>query len=334
MLVSRDDLSNGRGAEVQRTLITAIECISASGESLPPLIIWPASTHRSNWTTYPTPGWHFAVSKTGYTDTEISLYWIQHVFDPLTRAKAKGKPRILINDGFATHESLELMTYCFKNNIIHYRLPSYSSHKLQPLDISVFGPLKTAYWDQVERLYRGGANTVGKQHFARFYSRSRDAAFTARNIKAGWVKTGLYPFNPDRVLQEIQKPPIEQSLAYIKDVSSDPLSPYSLLPISVNAEGFEALRKKLDQESQHLDAVGKYRLQKLANAGEKAITDRVLLVEENMILFDQNNKKLSRSSTKSTVIGTARIISYDDIVEAQKKCEAKKLSASRLSRRN
>jgi DDE superfamily endonuclease len=84
MLVSRGDLSNGRGAGVQRTLITAIECISASGEFLPPLIIWPASTHRSTWTTYPTPGWHFAVSKTGYTDTEISLYWIQHVFDPLT----------------------------------------------------------------------------------------------------------------------------------------------------------------------------------------------------------------------------------------------------------
>jgi hypothetical protein len=47
MLVSRNDLSNGRGAGVQRTLITAIECISANGESLPPLIIWPALMHRS-----------------------------------------------------------------------------------------------------------------------------------------------------------------------------------------------------------------------------------------------------------------------------------------------
>lgn len=48
------------------------------------------------------------------------LYWVQHVFDPLTRAKAKGKLRILINDGLATHESLELMTYCFENNAIHH----------------------------------------------------------------------------------------------------------------------------------------------------------------------------------------------------------------------
>jgi DDE superfamily endonuclease len=121
------------------------ECISADGTYLNPLIVWPASTHRSTWTIHPTPGWHFACSKTGYTDTEISLSWIQHVFDPLTRQRANHKPRILINDGFGTHESLELMRYCFENNIILCRLPSHTSHKLQPCDVGVFGPLKTGY---------------------------------------------------------------------------------------------------------------------------------------------------------------------------------------------
>jgi hypothetical protein len=31
----------------------AIECISADGRFLHPLIIWPAATHRSSWTTHP-----------------------------------------------------------------------------------------------------------------------------------------------------------------------------------------------------------------------------------------------------------------------------------------
>ena len=145
VLVGRDELRNYRGAGVQRTLITAIECISADGRFLDPLIIWPAATHRSNWTVHPTPGWHFACSKTGYTDAAISLYWIQHVFDPLTKARANGKPRMLISDGFGTHETLEILKYCFENNIILCRLPSHTSHKLQPCDISVFGPLKAAY---------------------------------------------------------------------------------------------------------------------------------------------------------------------------------------------
>jgi DDE superfamily endonuclease len=96
VLVDKDDLRAYRGARVKRTLVTAIEAISADGRSLLPLIIWPAATHRSTWTTHPTPGWYFACSKTGYTYTEISRYWIQHVFDPQTKAQAGQKPRILM----------------------------------------------------------------------------------------------------------------------------------------------------------------------------------------------------------------------------------------------
>ena len=55
VLVGKDDLRGYRGAGVKRTMVTAIECISADGRALLPLIIWPASTHRSNWTTYRTP---------------------------------------------------------------------------------------------------------------------------------------------------------------------------------------------------------------------------------------------------------------------------------------
>ena len=48
VLVSKDDLRDYRGAGVKRTTVTAVECISADGRSLLPLIIWPASTHRSS----------------------------------------------------------------------------------------------------------------------------------------------------------------------------------------------------------------------------------------------------------------------------------------------
>jgi hypothetical protein len=56
VIVDRHDRRTYKPARVQRTLVTSIECISADGRSLPPLIIWPAATQRSNWTTFPTPG--------------------------------------------------------------------------------------------------------------------------------------------------------------------------------------------------------------------------------------------------------------------------------------
>ena len=67
------------------------------------------------------------------------------VFDPQTRDRANKKPRVLIADGFGTHETMEILEFCFENNIILCRIPSHTSHKLQPCDVSVFAPLKEAY---------------------------------------------------------------------------------------------------------------------------------------------------------------------------------------------
>jgi len=109
VLVGKDDMRNYRGAGVKRTMITAVECISCDGRYLHPLIIWPGHTHRSNWTTHPTPGWHYACSESGYTDSKISLEWLTHVFDPQTKERAGSKPRVLVCDGFQTHETLEIL---------------------------------------------------------------------------------------------------------------------------------------------------------------------------------------------------------------------------------
>lgn len=64
------------------------------------------------------------------------------------------------------------------------------------------------------------------------------------------------------------------------------------------------------------------------NAAENGFADRALLLEENSLLFEQNNEKAVPTSAKSTVVGTARVMSYEDIVEAQKKREVKEIEAS------
>lgn len=328
VLVGRDDLRNYRGAGSQRTLITAIECISANGRCLDPLIIWPAATHRSTWTTHPTPGWHFACSDSGYTNTQISLYWVEHVFDPATRVQAKGKPRVLISDGFASHESLEVLTFCFRNNIVLCRLPSHTSHKLQPCDVAVFGPLKTSYREQVEQLYRRGADVIGKQHFTLLYSRARAAAMTDRNIRAGWSKAGLFPLNPDRVLRTVAKPPPEMRSG-VPEGNPAPSSDLHEAPLKTptSATSFNAMRHKLDQIIGALDDDAKPHVQKVMNAVERSFANSTLLVNENQLLMEQNREKRLRKSTKATVVGTAKIMSFEDIKQAQRQREKKEAAS-------
>jgi len=115
VLVGKDDVKGCRGTRVKRTTITAIECISADSRYLTPIIIWPATTHRSNWTTFETPGWQYACNASGYANSKISVEWLKRIFDPQTKDQANGKPRVLICDGFGSHKSLEILEFCFES---------------------------------------------------------------------------------------------------------------------------------------------------------------------------------------------------------------------------
>jgi len=330
VLVGKNELRNYRGASAKRTLITAIECISATGTCLNPLVIWPSATHRSNWTTHPTPGWHFTCTKKGYTNNDINLYWIKHVFEPLTRATANGKPRILISDGLASHECLKVLTFCYEHNIILCRLPSHTSHKLQPCDVAVFGPLKTAYREQVERLFRGGAGTIGKQHFTLLYSRARATAMTARNIRSAWSKAGLVPLNPQRVLRTLEAPPLQPEP--LLPQTSAPLDsenmhgPPMTLKTPTSASGLTRMRDTIDEVLRAMsNDNSKLHVQKLYNAAEQSLAKCALLTDENKFLVEQNCEKKARQAVRATIPGPAKIMTYEDIVrarQAQKEKEA------------
>jgi len=332
VLAGKDDLRNYRGAGVKRTMITAVECISCDGRYLSPLIIWPANTHRSNWTTYPTPGWHYACSESGYTDSKISLEWLTRVFDPQTKERAGQKPRVLICDGFGTHLTLEVLQYCLEKNIRLCCLPSHTSHKLQPCDIGVFGPLKAAYRDEAELLYRGGANTVNKEHFTALYSVAREKAFTPHNIRAGWGRSGLYPLNPDRVLRDIRKPPAELTVPKV-DVEASLCSQDEALQTPVTIDALNSLRALVERDTNVLDNGSKLRLKKLLNAAQISFAERALLEDDNQLLVKQNNEAKRRRSTKSIVLGKAKVMSYEDLEEARAKRAAKGVAAASKGKR-
>ena len=130
VLIGKDNRQDYRGASVKRTIVTTIGCISADGRSLFPMIIWPATTYRANQTTYATPGWHYAHSEIKYNYSKISFEWMKRVFNPQTKSQANQNPRVLTCDGFKTHETPEILEFCFKNNIILCRMPSHTSYKL------------------------------------------------------------------------------------------------------------------------------------------------------------------------------------------------------------
>ncbi|KAF2192218.1 hypothetical protein K469DRAFT_554487, partial [Zopfia rhizophila CBS 207.26] len=142
----------------------------------------------------------------------------------------------------------------------------------------------------VEKLYQGGVNTVGKQHFISLYSRAREQALTSRNIKSSWSKTGLYPFSPHRVFKDIQKLLAELHVP----INNDTTTGTGMLQTLVISEALTALHNQIHQDAQLLDGSSRHRLQKLANAAQKSFAECALLLDENRLLFEQNNESNCR----------------------------------------
>ena len=107
----------------------------------------------------------------------------------------------------------------------------------------------------------------------------------------------------------------------------DTTSPVQQTPVT--SEAFAALRCMIECETRHLDRGHQHIMEKALNAGERAMAECGLLSEEKQALRQQNSEKKTRASARSTVVGTAKVMSYEDIVEARRRQEARASSGGR-----
>jgi len=167
-------------------------------------------------------------------------------------------------------------------------------------------------------LERGCVGTIGKEHFTYLYSPARTQAFTSRNIRAGWAKAGLFPFNPEKVLNDIPRPLDELTAPKLNELQVEPNTRDQVPQTPATPVSAEALTSLLDIIKQVPDdeenREHKARLQqKHTNATRLLLAKYALLDEQNRFLAQINNEAKPRRSVKSDVLGTARVLSYEDL---------------------
>ncbi|KAF2158341.1 hypothetical protein M409DRAFT_61742, partial [Zasmidium cellare ATCC 36951] len=135
-------------------------------------------------------------------------------------------------------------------------MPSAMAHfaRIAILRRRCFGPPEAAYSKEVKHQHEGGAETIGKQQFTLLYSRARQAAFSARKIRAGWWKAGVFPFNFKRVLQDMPKQVAETETALgVLNVEADADTSAHSLRTPTPATSLYALRRQLEGRVDSLD---------------------------------------------------------------------------------
>ena len=177
--------------------ITIVGCVSATGQAMPPFVIFDAKQLNPHWTRGEVPGTRYGLSHTGWIDQELFHGWLVEHF--LTHAVGV-RPLLLLLDGHSSHYEPESIRIAKENGIIVFCLPPHTTHETQPLDCSLFGPLKSA-WTKVchDFLQKNPGKTITKFNFSELFHKAWMTAVTPETICSGFQKAGVYPFNPDAI---------------------------------------------------------------------------------------------------------------------------------------
>lgn len=179
--------------------ITVLACVSADGQVPPPMIIYPRK-RISEAIIENSRGEDFIIGKSdsGYIITECFYEYMCNGFNDWLEANDIKKPVVVWTDWHETRINFHLAKTLQDLQIILYGLPPNSTHFMQPLDVSVFGPMKKAWRTAAADWQESHPDeTLTQAYFATVFLPMYKKACKKENILNGFRKCGLHPFDPE-----------------------------------------------------------------------------------------------------------------------------------------
>ena len=179
-----------------RQQITVLACSSAAGEYTGSLIVYPRKRMPSQNLLDGFEEAFLQISANGWMSAAIFKTWLADVFIPFVQAKKN----LLFFLWIATTVTSLLLTMCDDNGVIMYGLHPHASNIIQPLDLSVFGSMK-ATWPSIVKTHLNKIGEVARAaNFAKLLKELWGKCATAEGGLEGFMRSGIYPYNPDRPL--------------------------------------------------------------------------------------------------------------------------------------
>ncbi|WAR28587.1 hypothetical protein MAR_014291 [Mya arenaria] len=175
--------------------ITAHVCVSGNGRFLPSLVIFQDCVPHRKIEDVP-ESWWFAACDSGFMDTDIFHQWFVKCFIPHC---GKARPVLLTMDNHGSHVSINTVKAAIENDVVLMGFPGQTTHILQPLDVKVFGPLKSRFATVCSHIgYSCSGVTFGKSKFPAVLRDAIDQAIPA-SVQRAFEVTGLCPVNREAI---------------------------------------------------------------------------------------------------------------------------------------
>nr|CAH7729490.1 unnamed protein product [Callosobruchus chinensis] len=178
------------------TLVTLAFAANALGNSIPQCSCFLESDTKSISS---------EMGQWGQWVQEIHQVFLKHL-QKHTNASLSRKI-LLTLDNHSSHIHINSLDFCKDNGIVLLSFPPHCTGKLQPLDRSVYGPLKKAINTACDGWMRNHpGKTMTFYDIPSIIKIAMPVALTQANIQAGFRNTGIFPFNRD-IFQEVDSAP-------------------------------------------------------------------------------------------------------------------------------
>ena len=176
--------------------ITLMFCMSAIGQYIPPLFIFPRQKMNQRLM-IGAPEESIGVAQpNGWMNGNIFLTWLKH-FEKHVHPTEQS-PVLLVLDGHCSHKELEVIRYARAHHIHMLSTPPHTTHKLQPLDRSFMKPFKGAYAEACSFWMRKNPGVrINEYNISELVSTSYSRICRLEIAQKGFACTGIHPFDSE-----------------------------------------------------------------------------------------------------------------------------------------
>lgn len=177
-------------------MMTMALAVSADGRYIPPFFIFPRVRMQQTFLALAPVGSGGSANASGWMMAPDFLMFLQH-FQKYAKA-SENDPALLLLDNHDSHLSIAALDFCKANSICVLSFPPHCTHKLQPLDRTIFGALKTSYYKYCELHMATNPHTpIRMLDIPNILKEPLKLAVTSSNIESGFRCTGIFPLNPN-----------------------------------------------------------------------------------------------------------------------------------------
>ena len=173
-----------------KSQITVLACTSASGYTIPPMVVFDRKQLQAEMTDGEVPGAFHGLSDSDWMDTVLFEQWFRNHF--LVHASSI-RPLLLLLDGHLSHYSPTFLKMAAEESIIVFCLPTHTTHLLQLLDNGAFASLKGQWRYECQRFYaQNPGKVLNRCNFMQVFHKAWVQGMTLANVTSCFRAVGVY----------------------------------------------------------------------------------------------------------------------------------------------